>query len=362
MPHTTHALFDSHSGTSCSAGGRGGQPCPSSLEAQETSAHDDLPSSYRAFLVSGCKARMEKAERLYRRLDALDNGRRLENLLSCRSSAYVMRHRETHLLRIASRTCGLRWCPLCARSKRTLVAVAVKDWIESQRRVRFMTLTLRNSQGLLSDQIDRLYRSFRNLRRWQRFKECVRGGIWFTQVTYNNEDQTWHPHLHIVYVGRYLPQDELSDMWLTITGDSYIVDVRDVKSSTDMADYVSRYVSEPAKVSDLDDDTLLQLALALHGRRICGTWGPGRDCRLSPQTPADSEEWEQVGSWWAIVEAAYLGGPAAELLRCWREGLPYDGPLEGVEIGPPGYLADKTIEHPTFLQAWLKWGSDGNDN
>lgn len=337
-------------------GGQGGTPCPPLLEAKETTTHQDLPSSYRAFLVSGCRPKVEQAERLYRRLDALDNGWRLDNLLGCRSSAYIMRHKQTHQLRIASRTCGLRWCPLCARSKRTLVSVAVKDWIESRGQVRFMTLTLRHSYGLLSDQIDRLYRSFRNLRRWQRFKECVRGGIWFTQVTYNSEDNTWHPHLHIVYVGRYLPQDELSDMWLTITGDSYIVDVRAVKSASKMAEYVSRYVSEPAKMSDLDDDNLLQLALALHGRRICGTWGPGRDCRLSPQTPADSEEWERVGTWWAVVEAAYLGGSAAEIIRCWREGLPYDGPLDDAEIGPPGYLSDKTIEHPTFFQAWLTWG------
>jgi hypothetical protein len=48
--------------------------------------------------------------------------------------------------------------------------------------------------------------------------------------TYNEQTKEWHPHLHMfALLDDWIDQEELSQYWHSITGDSMIVDIRKVK-------------------------------------------------------------------------------------------------------------------------------------
>ena len=297
-----------------------------SLDAEETSVLDRPENSYRAFITSGCKREVEAGQRLYAAFDSVVPGNREAAYRLCRSYAYFIRNCRTGEVRVASRRCGLRWCPLCARSLRYYVQHRCREWLQSQKKVRFFTLTLRHSVQPLDFQIDRLFKSWRRLKLIPAFQKRFSGGIWFLQITKSENDGLWHPHLHCLCTGRFLSQKELSDLWLAVTGDSSIVDVRLVRDLDEAADYVARYVSQPVRLSSLSDNEQLEVALCLHGRRLFGTWGTARGVRLRIVKPADADEWEDVGSWTEIAGCAEFDEEASKIWFAWTLKQPYWGP------------------------------------
>ena len=52
----------------------------------------------------------------------------------------------------------------------------------------------------------------------------------YEKNTYNEKTGEWHPHIHIfALVDSWIDQQEFAEYWHSITGDSYIVDVRRAK-------------------------------------------------------------------------------------------------------------------------------------
>ena len=48
--------------------------------------------------------------------------------------------------------------------------------------------------------------------------------------TYNEKTGEWHPHIHMfALVDSWIDQQEFAEYWQSLTGDSYIVDVRRAK-------------------------------------------------------------------------------------------------------------------------------------
>ena len=84
-------------------------------------------------------------------------------------------------------------------------------------------------------------------------------------------------HLHVIAEGAYLPATELSAAWHKITGDSFVVDVRSLKSGKDAAYYVSKYVTKGTSVAVWHNiDTAQEWVTATKGVRICSTYGDWR--------------------------------------------------------------------------------------
>jgi hypothetical protein len=220
---------------------------------------------------------------------------------------------------------------------------SIADFVRKNAKPKFITLTLTHHNIALSDQIDHLYNCFKLLRKSKLWKSHINGGVWFFQVKKSDRDNLWHPHLHILCVGRYLPQKELSEKWLNITTDSKIVDIRAVRDAKKTADYVARYATAPCDLRKVDDDDMLELYDTLHGRRICGTFGVGREIQLVPKKCPDADMWENVGTYFQVVQFRHTDDDAMAIFKAWRSGGSTDATM--VKEKPPPAVDPSALEH-----------------
>jgi hypothetical protein len=73
----------------------------------------------------------------------------------------------------------------------------------------------------------------------------VRFGVGIVEVTRGQNGTHWHAHLHILAYADYMNQRDLSHLWSRITHGSHIVDIRQVRGSAHVTDYVTSYVTKP---------------------------------------------------------------------------------------------------------------------
>lgn len=292
-----HKRFDDHySGPQSVAAG------PASLvHTQETTEQSPLSVNYRSFLTSGCKADIDHNRQVYATIDGRDALKRTQSFDDCRSFAWFVRHKVSGKIRVASSRCSLRWCPLCIRTKRFIMIQSIIPWLKVASKPKFVTFTLRHTDAPLEFQIKSLYDHFKNLRRRPYWKKRIIGGVWFFQIKKSANDGLWHPHIHVLCDGRYVPQKRLSTIWADITKGSKVVDIRAVKNVKKAADYVARYASAPCRLSDLDIADSVAVVDALHGKRICGTFGTGKDIKLAPSKCPDASEWEYLESFSIVL-------------------------------------------------------------
>jgi len=289
---------------------------------QETTVPLNLPLCYRDYLRDSCKAELSVALSTYAFIESGSNSEYVSRYLSCRTRAWFVRDSETGSVYVASNCCRLRWCPLCAYAKSRAVSSNVSDWCKTRNDLRFLTLTLKHSSSPLRSQIDYLYSCFRRLRKHKQFKPFCRGGIWFFQCKYIEDSGQWHPHLHILIAGKFIPQEWLSKLWCHITKGSSVVDIRAVKNSGAVADYVARYVSTPAKLSSLTLPLRVELFETFHGRRLCGTFGVAKKVRLSRKPSSDFPASSVVGSFSFVYSTKNCDSSASQIWHCWKTGSP----------------------------------------
>lgn len=169
-----------------------------------------------------------------------------------------------------------------------------------------VTLTLRHSDTPLRDQIKRLTVCFNNLKRREWWKSRVKGGVMFTELKIGRDDK-WHVHCHIIAESDYLPNHELSHEWHAVTGDSPVVDVREIQNAESAAGYVAKYGSKPCDPSVIYSPERLKTAIeALKGVRLATTFGTWRGERLSKSSDdTDNKGWEQIGTLSAIMDTEW---------------------------------------------------------
>lgn len=220
--------------------------------------------------------------------------KRIDAFVNCGGGAWLYRSAAGDDLSIKCNKCHDRWCLACARERAGKISNNLLS-VMSARTCRFLTLTLRHNTLPLKDQLDRLYRCFNDLRRRKFWKDHVSGGAAFLEVKVSKAGR-WHPHLHLVVEGDYIPQRSLSTEWLAVTGDSSIVDVRSITDDGQAAGYVTKYLTKPAS-SDVyaDAEKLDEMVITLRGRRLCMTFGSWRGIVLEPKD-ADDVDWQPVAS------------------------------------------------------------------
>jgi hypothetical protein len=82
------------------------------------------------------------------------------------------------------------------------------------------------------------------------------------------------PHIHAIVYGPYVPQETLSCAWQALTGDSFIVDIRQIRNVSDALEYVFKYVSKPPTNLRNADDMAVYVAITRGMRRLhsYGVW------------------------------------------------------------------------------------------
>ncbi|MGD9153868.1 MAG: protein rep [Gammaproteobacteria bacterium] len=225
-------------------------------------------------------------------------------------------------------TCHDRWCIPCQADRASKIQHAVQTIIGDQPH-RLVTLTLRSSTRPLADQIDKLLKSFRKLRQRPFWRDRVLGGAAFVELTLNTQTARWHPHLHVICHGNFLPLTTLKRIWQSITGDSFIVDVRLIRDPQTVAKYVAKYASKPADAKLLSDvERMVEAVQALKGRRLAYTFGDWH--HVSLLRTGEESEWEIYDHASNLLEAAALGRPVDPRLLHWLRGL--DGPAAPIEL------------------------------
>jgi len=274
---------------------------PSLLDNKETTG---LPPSYRSYgdvLRDSCLDEYLAARQVYAFLDGSEESPKVRSLDGCRRVAWFTRNVDSGEVRVASSTCHLRWCPLCADARRNFITHEVESWLREVDHPKFLTLTLKHTTAPLSFQVDHLYKCFRYLRKRAYFKKLVTGGIWFFQVKRSKSDGLWHPHLHCLIGGLYVPLGWLKQAWLKTTYTSMIVDIRPVRDPHLASCEVARYASTPCKLVGLPFDCQCELVQAMHGRRLCGTWGSAKVVSLRPPRISEKSKWVNLGDWTTIM-------------------------------------------------------------
>lgn len=162
---------------------------------------------------------------------------------------------------------------MCAwrRSLKTFGQVSkVMDYVEENYDYKyiFLTLTVKNCYGEdLKDTLDLMTGSFNKLTRRKVFKDAVNGYFRSLEVTYNEEENTYHPHFHLILAVNksyfsdtksYLSQEDWTNLWKQSLKVDYtpIVDVRRIKASDD--DTYGKAIAETAKYTVKTNDYLIK--------------------------------------------------------------------------------------------------------
>lgn len=267
----------------------------------------DLPPATDAeinFRHSGWRIERERVTRALQAAHVKDS--RLDRFMNCGGDCVVEYSPSTRRHRLRANYCGDRFCVPCNRARAVKFRRKVEQLIGSRVPL-FITLTLRGRGEPLSKMIDHLLASFRRLRQTMLWKSHVQAGVAVIEVKKGAGGFGWHPHLHVLALGDYLPQTLLSEQWRECSRGSFVVDVQRARHSADAAGYVTKYVSKgwTSEVAR-DHDALIECVTALRGRRLLVLFGQwyGLDFDDDNRDPAD---WKPIASLTRIVAAAAAG-------------------------------------------------------
>lgn len=183
-------------------------------------------------------------------------------------------------------------CPFCAR-RRAGKAVAknepkLNQVLADNKRLKpvMITLTVKNGPDLAERQAH-LEKAFKRLlkRRREYFSRGwgttefrkIQGAIYSQELT--NRGEGWHPHMHMIaLVDRWIDQEALSEEWRSVTGDSFIVDVRRIKAhkshgTLDITSGLLEVLKYAVKFHDLDLELNWHAYEVLKGKRLLGSFG-----------------------------------------------------------------------------------------
>jgi hypothetical protein len=264
---------------------------------------DEVPLS-ETFIHSGWRRERRLVYESLRRTN--QTASRRDAFASCGSRAFVYATLdENPRFRLAGSACHDRWCLPCAKARSSVLAANILERI-AVTRTRFVTLTLVSSDAPLADQLDFLYSAFRQLRKTKTWSKATKGGCAVLELTYNPSREQWHPHLHALTHGSFLPQKDLRAEWWRITKTSNIVDIRLPPSKSHIAKYLAKYAGKPLNNTFVArPDVLDEAIVALKGRRLCLTFGDWRGVSLL-QTE-DAPETQCIGSLDSITRKALSG-------------------------------------------------------
>lgn len=269
------------------------------------------------------------------------NSFQLDRWDNCGSACHVEYSATLNKHRCRANYCKSRHCQPCMRAKATRLSMNLRRRLSERPdgRYRFVTLTLKNSKQDLAAEIRRLYTCFKSIRGhrvWRR----QRGGCFILEVKWSS-GRGWHPHLHIITEGEYIPQAELSEAWHHVTGDSFVVDVRPLTTGYDPADYVAKYITKATNSDVWDDDSAAQEWIcSSKGVRPAATFGNWRGFKLCSQ-PECADDWQPIASLGQVLHDARQGQPwAVAILKSLRPG---DDDAGGHLFNQPDHQTDDQL-------------------
>ena len=216
-------------------------------------------------------------ERKKDNLNLADSYKRLGNkkyyrVIDCSTFLEFGVTKTSSLKLLQANFCKVRLCPMCAwrRSLKIFGQVSkVMDHVEENYNYRyiFLTLTVKNCYSKdLKDTLGLMTSAFNKMNQRKAFKKAIKGYFRSLEITYNKEDDTYHPHFHLILAVNknyftddktYLSQSEWTKLWKESLQVDYtpVVDVRRVKSKDKN---FSKVIAETAKYTVKSEDLLIK--------------------------------------------------------------------------------------------------------
>lgn len=205
---------------------------------------------------------------------------------------------------VGSNFCRQRICPMCAWRRSLRMYVHMQDVVHTLEEYDYIlcTLTVPNVAGdQIGDALNRMYKQFREMVKLPDFRAWD-GYFRSTEVTYNRDFNTFHPHLHILvavrpqyFSGRaYVSAAKLRQLWQI----GQQIDLRRVRDVNRGVAEVVKYACKPLefptdlRLQERNAAALDALRVGLHGRRLVQTGGVIRAAlhRLRVDLDADDTE------------------------------------------------------------------------
>ncbi len=228
----------------------------------------------------------------------------------CGRFPVLYRSPSTGEIAISRCRCRSRSCPYCSRIRGREVEERCLKLITHCDSPRFLTLTMKSSPETLSSQLKRLKQCFSRLRRTSEWLKHVRGGLSIIEITHNPKTG-WHPHIHCVIDGTFWHQKTISMLWLKITGNSSIVDIRQIWSKVNASKYISKYIAKSWGDESWSDEVLGEMSVSVRGMRVLSTFGHLHGIKTTTKQRGLQGDVEHVCSLYDLYSQAYQGNVRA---------------------------------------------------
>ena len=215
--------------------------------------------------------------------------RQAVRMSGCAASVHLFYNPQARTVREFTHTCKARLCPYCGRRRSRHVANQMLPLVHSMKRPRHLVLTVKSKPGDLRDLVKDLIRWFAKLRRTKFWKQNVYQGVYTIEITINERTGLWHPHVHIIFDGQYMPQAKLRTLWHDITDGSEIVWIEEAYSKAGLVTELCKYIGKPQKSEHWTDTQLVEYALAVRGMRMVQTFGTRHPKAITDDGPADEK-------------------------------------------------------------------------
>ena len=193
-------------------------------------------------------------------------------------------------------------CPFCAMRRGAKYLQVYKQRLDvvlaenPKLRAFMVTLTVKDGENLLErfthlrKALKRYQEQRRNALKGQRQVEYAKalGGVLSIEIKRGKGSGLWHPHVHMIWLCESVPNaSQLSKEWLELTGDSYIVDVREFYGES-VVDGFLEVFKYALKFSDMELADNWEAFQTLKAKRLVDNFGLFRGVQV-PDDLADDD-------------------------------------------------------------------------
>lgn len=213
-------------------------------------------------------------------------------------------------------------CPLCAirrGAKGVRVHLEAFMYLKTQNpalTASLVTLTVKNGSDLLErfqhlqTGIKKANKRMRNARHRKKcpgeFSKFL-GYVGSYEIKKGKGSKLWHPHCHMIVLhDRPLDQKKLSEEWLEIMGDSFVVDITPLQHPEDPAADFCEVFKYAVKFSSMKTDELFEAYFTLAGKRLIFSGGLFRGVEIPEDLTDDlPEDLPYIELMYRYTEAGY---------------------------------------------------------
>lgn len=207
------------------------------------------------------KMKAEQLAELYENI----NPRKSERLRDCATRLQFKKDIDSFKL-VGAWFCRVRLCPMCQWRRSLKLGIQMRkihEIIAKSNSFLLLTLTVKNVAGdQLRQCLTDMSIASNRMHLYNKWRKAVNGYVRTTEVTYNKDNDTYHPHYHYLlavnksyFTSRnYIPFEEWRDMWklsLRMTYDP-VINVQKVKAKEGVP--IERAIAETCKYTVKPDD------------------------------------------------------------------------------------------------------------